>query len=399
MLSTDLDQTARGAILIFLLIQITSGSEDVHIKIGTSNSWTEYVKFLPSEFPLPTFWNDAERKLLDGTSLKAALQAKLKSLDREFAHLRESTEGLECCKYWWDAEVGRLSINDWKTVDAMFRSRALDLPGTGHAMVPYIDMANHASGDETVALYDTDMNGNGILVLRDGKRLKAGEEVTITYGDEKGACEMLFSYGFIEGNMHGEDVEDDILSTREIFLDDDIPDDDPLKRAKKSAFDAPPGFRIFLQDGNYEWEGPFVWLSCINEEDGLSFQVLQLNDGERELTATWNSVEIRGIQMLEKRLQTDPLWDVFQLRATTLIQNRIKRQIQDQEDNVDYFEEARNEKLPVSSQRFKTAGELLNRELFFLSMAWDKFEGQVLLVPCISDITVLLINFHRERNF
>ena len=368
-------------------MQITSSSTAIPVKIGTSNPWTEYIKFLPSEFPLPIFWNEAERKLLDGTSLKPALEAKLKSLDREFTHLRESTQGIEWCRYWWDADLGCLSLNDWKIVDAMFRSRALDLPGTGHAMVPYIDMANHASGDETVALYDTDANANGILVLRDGKRLKVGDEITITYGDEKGACEMLFSYGFIEGNMHDEDVDDDILSTREIFLDIDIPDDDPLKLAKKSAFDAPPGFRIFSRDGEYEWEGPFLWLSCVNEEDGLSFRVLQLNDGERELKAIWNALEIQGIQMLEKCLQTDPLWDVFRLRATILIQDRIKRQIQDQQDNVDYVEEARNGKLHVSSQSFKAADDLLNRELFFLSMAWSTFEGEVRLLLYICDIT------------
>ncbi|KAL8688660.1 MAG: hypothetical protein Q9224_004825, partial [Gallowayella concinna] len=159
-----------------------------------------------------------------GTSLEAALEAKLRSLDREFAHLRASTVSIGWCKeYWWHAGTNGLSFDDWKQVDAIYRSRALDLPGTGHAMVPYIDMANHASGDETIALYDTDSDGNAVLVLRGGKTLKPNDEVTITYGDEKGACEMLFSYGFIEDTM---------TSARELFLDLDIPDDDPLKVAK-----------------------------------------------------------------------------------------------------------------------------------------------------------------------
>jgi len=62
----------------------------------------------------------------------------------------------------------------------MYRSRALDLPNTGHAMVPCVDMANHASGDATVALYETDDHENAVLQLRWGKRLHPGEEVTIT---------------------------------------------------------------------------------------------------------------------------------------------------------------------------------------------------------------------------
>lgn len=159
--------------------------------IGVSNPFTEYVKFLPLRVSLPTFWSESERAIATGTSLEAALSAKLNSLDREFTLLKERTSTIEWCKkYWWDANSGILTFHDWKAVDAMYRSRALDLPGTGHSMVPCIDMANHASGDSTSALYETDSDGNAILVLREGKQLAANDEVTITYGDDKGACEV-----------------------------------------------------------------------------------------------------------------------------------------------------------------------------------------------------------------
>jgi hypothetical protein len=104
-------------------------------------------------------------------------------LEKEYALLRERTEEISWCQRdWWDEETGCLSFDDWKHVDAVYRSRALDLPGTGHAMVPCVDMANHASGDPTMALYDTDREGNGILGLREGKEksVVAGTEVTIT---------------------------------------------------------------------------------------------------------------------------------------------------------------------------------------------------------------------------
>ena len=65
-------------------------------------------------------------------------------------------------------------------VDAMFRSRALEFPGVGDCMVPCVDMANHASGDATAALYETDGNGNGLLLLREGKDIAKDGEVTIT---------------------------------------------------------------------------------------------------------------------------------------------------------------------------------------------------------------------------
>ena len=115
-------------------------------------------------------------------------------------------------------------------------------------MVPCLDMANHASGDNTSALYETDSHGNAVLILQEGEDLAPNDEVTITYGDEKGACEMLFSYGFIEPTMK---------SARELFLDLEIPNDDPLRLAKKAVAQSAPGFRLFLHDDSTDWESSF----------------------------------------------------------------------------------------------------------------------------------------------
>lgn len=151
-------------------------------KIGVSNPWSEYIKFLPASVPLPTFYNEEEQSLLYGTSLQDAVEAKMTSLEKEFENLRVKTESIPWCQqHWWDVETGRLTFDDWKAVDALYRSRALDLPGTGHAMVPCVDMANHASGEDTIALYETDKEGNALLQLRVTKSLSEGDEVTITF--------------------------------------------------------------------------------------------------------------------------------------------------------------------------------------------------------------------------
>ncbi|KAL8963179.1 MAG: hypothetical protein Q9183_005047 [Haloplaca sp. 2 TL-2023] len=185
-------------------------------------------------------------------------------------------------------------------------------------MVPFIDMANHESGDHTVALYDTDFDGNAVLTLRDGKGLEANDEVTITYGDDKGACEMVFSYGFLEEAM---------TSARELFLDLDIPDDDPLKLAKKAVLKSAPGFKLFEKDGSIDWVGDFVWLSCVNEEDGLDFRVLQTNDGEKELKVHWKDDELTDVAKLQSLLEADPIWEVYLLRAIATLQGRVEQQI------------------------------------------------------------------------
>lgn len=142
---------------------------------------------------MPTLWTKEERDLLVGTTLKPAVEAKLRSLLREFDILRERTKDIpHCANNWWSTNHGTgLAFADWLQVDAMYRSRALEYPGIGDAMAPCIDMANHAANEDTIALYEIDDgdNGNGgddnsransILVMRHTKSLKKGEEVTIT---------------------------------------------------------------------------------------------------------------------------------------------------------------------------------------------------------------------------
>lgn len=138
------------------------------------------------------------------------------------------------------------------------------------------------------------------------------------YGDDKGACENIFSYGFLE---------DSVKTARSMFLGLDIPDDDPLRPAKIAVTTAAPGFRLFELGDLVSWESDFVWLVAINEEDGLDFKLRQTVDGEREIQAFWKEAELDDTSKLRILLEQDPMWDVYQLRAAFLLQGRIDRQI------------------------------------------------------------------------
>ncbi|KAF2140569.1 uncharacterized protein K452DRAFT_252295 [Aplosporella prunicola CBS 121167] len=320
----DFGRTARISILVFLLMQATACCPAIKGKIGVHNPLTEYVKFLPDEL-LPTFWTEEERELLIGTTLKPAIEAKLNSLNREFEKLRSATNNIAwCAEEWWDDVDGNLSFDDWLQVDAMYRSRALEFPGIGDSMVPCIDMANHSSGEATIALYEADSEGNGALLLRDGKKLKKGDEITITYGDKKGACEMVFSYGFIEDSMD---------TAHELFLDLDIPNDDPLKRAKMHINTSAPGFRLCDAEraegktASTHWYSDFVWLVVVNEEDGLEFEVVQTTDGGRELQVQWDGQRLVESDKLVDHLRNHAMWDLFQLRAVSMLQERVEKQL------------------------------------------------------------------------
>lgn len=80
------------------------------------------------------------------------------------------------------------------------------------------------------------------------------------YGDDKGACENIFSYGFLEDTMS---------SANAMFLNLDIPDDDPLRPAKIHVCNTAPGFLLLEKADHIDWEGDFVWLVVVNEEDGM----------------------------------------------------------------------------------------------------------------------------------
>ncbi|KAK4997095.1 hypothetical protein LTR66_003446 [Elasticomyces elasticus] len=327
-----------------------------------------YIKYLPAEL-LPTFWSDRERELLIGTTLAPAVSAKKRSLYREFERLRSSTAHLPwCVRCWWDEVDGLVTFDDWLQVDAMYRSRALEFPGLGDCMVPCVDMANHASGDATAALYECDGDGDALLLLRDGKILEDGDEVTITYGDEKGACEMVFSYGFIEDGME---------SARSLFLDLSMVQDDPLKKAKAAVSNAAPGFRVLERDSQVGWEGDYIWLVCVNEENGLDFSVAQTVDGDQELRAFWKGKELKDMSNFKALLEPDPMWNVFQLRAVSLLQDRIASQLTTLYGSDEQVEATpRGEGTDVRDGPWRIAVHLRRLESELLERAYEYFEEQ-----------------------
>ena len=343
-------------------------------KRGVSTPFTEYIKYLPAEL-LPTFWTEGELALLKGTTLAPAVAAKMNSLYREFHQLRVATSSIPwCAALWWDEVDGLITFDDWLQVDAMYRSRALEFPGVGDCMVPCVDMANHASGDATAAIYEIDDQENALLLLQPGKQIQPEGEITITYGDKKGACEMLFSYGFID---------DDMTSARELFLDLSIPDDDPLRRPKAMVADCPPGFKIFETDSEISWEGDYIWLICINEEDGLQFGIQHTVDGDRELVASWKGQEMKTFNNLKGILQRDDMWGVFQLRAASVLQDRVASQLtelygSDEETKA----KGHAEGVGIRKRPWQLATKLRELEGNLLERAYSFFEDQVCTINC-----------------
>jgi hypothetical protein len=187
------------------------------------------------------------------------------------------------------------------------------------------------------------------------------------YGDEKGACEMLFSYGFIEDSMD---------SAKVMFIDLTIPEDDPLRMAKLSVSTTAPGFRLFDRGDGTGWESDFVWLIVVNEEDGLGINVLQTIDGKYEMKSRWKEEELVDTAQLRELLVKEELWDVYQLRAVAILQARVEVQMR-----MLYAVGTPERDDHIRQTPWKLARKLRELELALLEKLYGDLEDQVRFSP------------------
>ncbi|KAI1380810.1 SET domain-containing protein [Hypoxylon crocopeplum] len=314
-------QSTRGDILLFLLAQLVLSSPDYKGGQGPSTPWTQYFSLLPAQVPTPTMWTEVELSHLKGTSLEPAVSAKFVVLTKEFDDLRAKVAELP----YWNELLSideDITLQDWILLDALYRSRSLGLPKSGESMVPCLDLVNHSS--QATAYFDENNKGEVVLYLRKSCTVISGAEITIDYGHDKSPAEMLFSYGFIDPDS----------TTRSLVLPLEPLDDDPLARAKLHAFGSPPKLELTEDEsGSPHWSAPFVYLMCLNEEDGLHFRVLQETDGSRHLKMFWQDVDITHMpNTIEDLIHNHELHKIFELRAITVISNIIQQQLDELTD-------------------------------------------------------------------
>ncbi|KAI0024234.1 hypothetical protein F4780DRAFT_768886 [Xylariomycetidae sp. FL0641] len=309
-------RSSRCDILLFLLMQLVLSSPDYTGKQGPTTPWTQYFSVLPTDIPVPTTWTEAELSYLRGTSLEAAVSAKLTALTKEFDDLKVRVAELP----FWNELLcidEAVTIRDWVWLDALYRSRSLELPRSGESMVPCLDMANHSGG--ATAYYDETTTNEITLLLHENCKVAQGSEITINYGQNKPAAEMLFTYGFVDAES----------PARGMVLPLEPMADDPLAKAKLLAFGRPPLLEI-KDTGSIspEWHAPFVYLACLNEEDGLDFKVLQETDGSRHLTMFWQEVDItEEPKRILDLIREHELHPIFHLRAVTIVLDTVEQQL------------------------------------------------------------------------
>lgn len=322
-------KSSRADVLLFLLVQTALASaKGGPSPAGISTPWTGYLQFLSWNLSVPARWDEDDRKLLAGTSLESAVEAKLRALADEFECIREAASTLPAWEHLL-GPAGSAALHDWIALDALYWSRCLDLPKSGVSMVPCIDMVNHARRPS--AYYEENGKNEAMLLLAPGVDMQEDDEVTISYGADKSAAEMLFVYGFI-------DCEDGSTTapapaSRAVFPIAPLPDD-PLGRAKTAAFGTAPSVTVHragptAAEWTAEWTSPFAHLMCVNEEDGLGFRVRQNTDGTRQLRVFWRDEDVtdRAADFEGLTRHLPDLRAVLRLRVVTVVQELCRTQL------------------------------------------------------------------------
>ena len=106
----------RLVLMLFLLFE-------KFVQASESSEWTSYIKILPDNARSPLNFDTAELEKVRGTQLYAAVQAKRRTLEKEFAAVTQRL-----------LEVGEklfgehLNMENFVWADTMFRSRVFGIP-------------------------------------------------------------------------------------------------------------------------------------------------------------------------------------------------------------------------------------------------------------------------------
>jgi hypothetical protein len=326
--------------------------------------------------------------------LVPAVAAKSRKLMNEYEALRSCTKSIRwLAEVWWgqtapiadnnlladlDTEpepdddeptTPSVTFEDWILLDAIYRSRSMEWPGQGEALVPAIDMANHHV--PASAAFQVQDNGDGVLIVKDDgmQHLETGAEIFISYGDDKSPLEILFSYGFLPNY---------VSTAQSILLSLPSPGDDPLgppKAAMVAKENCVPGIRIYENADQVCWDSEVLWLMILNEDDGLGFKLAYGVDGERELYLTWKD-EVIQLRALKAALKEDDMWHLFNLRAVVVVMTQIDSQLTRLVENQEVLVES-SRSSPELEELVAVAGRLREMEQQILLQSLSDLQFQV----------------------
>lgn len=332
------------------------------------NFWSPYLSLLPKIISVPSAWSDYSREYLRGTSLYLPAKEKAMRLDREWKHFVSLENDF----------AKSTALNDWIHADALFWSRAFyQTHNNGIMMLPFIDLLNHRpEADRNCSWIKFPELGENIEYIslvripnneteNNDENIKNDDfELYISYGD-KPAAEMLYLYGFLPEN-----VSNNLM----LYFPASNNSNDPLFHIKTMIFEPMVKLTV-LENGDIDWmNSGFLWLSVVNEEDGLVFKkendsiIAEIDDFvicSSDCSETRKDIQAKE---LIKVLQGHRMWDIFKLRALMTITDMLFPAIYDCDSYPEVMED--------TEQEFSFADGLRRQERLLVRIIeenlWDK---------------------------
>ncbi|BFZ57964.1 hypothetical protein PYCC9005_005021 [Savitreella phatthalungensis] len=192
LLSSQLDNPnarwEKWILSLALVLAISSSHND------SSHPWEVYARSLPGPHPQSGVWDHDHlaQRSLQATSIGAAIEAKQRVVGSvEVWAWAESIVSSRSIGVG-DAREADVSLTEADEVVGGLIERGLpevcDL-----LLVPLLDMCNHA--DDHTVVWDIDSHDNVILHAK--RPLEEGDELTLSYGNDKTNAELFFNYGFV----------------------------------------------------------------------------------------------------------------------------------------------------------------------------------------------------------
>ncbi|KAF7720705.1 hypothetical protein EC973_006314 [Apophysomyces ossiformis] len=245
-----------------------------HERFIASNSvWKPYMDCLPSDESYRRDHTLYNAQWVAGTSLAAAISAKLTKLKREHASL----------------QLDWLTLDMWIWADVTFWSRVVELGNNELTLVPFFDFANHSLSPNIRW-----EQGIGVDLLPFGEAIAANTELTLSYG-AKSNQELLFLHGFCIPHNPQSSV---LTLPVQPFLDE------PEKFAWLSQAGS-----LVLKLGRSGWANDTfrtMYLAALDEDDGLRWEGDQLYLGLKRISSPEalmeNVIALDHYQVIELRV-------------------------------------------------------------------------------------------------
>jgi hypothetical protein len=336
--------------LVYQMLSIRRGTPD--------DKFAAWIRCLPPsrDIHLPFTWMDEELDSLAASSIYDAVLAKRGAMKLTYMDLFSNEKfreeiaeyvksGPRQLRNQIDAEV---TFHDWQLVEEWILSRSLSIPQKAPegevyeevALVPVVDLCNH--GAHPTARYDVDEYGNVFLILCEEK-MSPGQEITITYGPDKGSGEFLFNYGFIP---------EDHLTAKEMtrfydMMDIELrqvldPEHEPASKSKSeldisyellAAFlDRPQNRFLVSTTPSPAWHDDFIYmLAC---EETLSL-VRDQDSGYYELHFRGSELDLNQIEGTLRARDKDYFERTVQERGNVIARSLIKHLLEQMDDDVE----------------------------------------------------------------